>query len=325
MRAVLVAWGVLAAGSAFGQSVVSARSGTIHYSEGDVRLNDNLVKRKFGQFPEVPESGVLSTERGRAEVLLTPGVFLRMKEDSSVRMLSNQLSDTRVELISGTVLVECAELMDNNSVTLLSNDAAITFRKNGLYRLSTEPAELRVFEGQVQVVQADQKITVKKGKMVSLGAELAAAKFDAKTKDGFYRWSSRRAGYLAAANVSAAKSLADWGYSWRTSGWQWNPYLGMITFVPSRGVYWSPFGYSFWSPSRVVYAYYQPRRGYGSGSTGGGSSAASSNTDFGRMAGGGFGRSGGAVSASPSPSIGAGGARGAAASTIQGGGGGRSR
>ena len=88
----------LAAGSvaALAQSVISARSGLIHYVEGQVYLGDQPVETKFGSFPEVKENGQLRTEDGRAEVLLTPGVFLRLGENSSFRMVTNRLIvDTR--------------------------------------------------------------------------------------------------------------------------------------------------------------------------------------------------------------------------------------
>ena len=45
-----------------------------------------------------------------AEILLTPGVFLRVAENSSIKMISSRLIDTRVDLLSGSILIECAEL-----------------------------------------------------------------------------------------------------------------------------------------------------------------------------------------------------------------------
>lgn len=62
------------------QSVISAKSGVVHYVEGRAFLNDQLVETKFGEFPDLKENQVLRTEEGRAEVLLTPGVFLRVEK-----------------------------------------------------------------------------------------------------------------------------------------------------------------------------------------------------------------------------------------------------
>src|SRR5688572_30812343 len=60
----LVVMGGIAA-TAYGQSVISARSGVIHYSEGKVFLADKLVEPKFGEFPEMKPGTVLRSEEGR--------------------------------------------------------------------------------------------------------------------------------------------------------------------------------------------------------------------------------------------------------------------
>src|SRR6266498_817920 len=126
---------VLTLGSvaALAQSVISARSGLIHYVEGEVYLGDQLVDPKFGQFPEVKENAVLRATVGRAEMLLTPGVFLRLGENSSIKMISNRLIDTRVELLSGTAVVEADDLMKDNAVTIVYKDAHAKLLKKGLY------------------------------------------------------------------------------------------------------------------------------------------------------------------------------------------------
>src|SRR5580698_1848377 len=92
--------------SAWAQSVISAHSGVIHYVEGQVTLDDTAVQPKFAEFPDVKQGQTLAAQDGRAEVLLTPGVFLRLAENSSFRMVSNKLSDTRVEVLSGNAMIE---------------------------------------------------------------------------------------------------------------------------------------------------------------------------------------------------------------------------
>src|SRR5205085_10984235 len=131
-------------------------------------------------------------------------------------------------------------------------------RKHGLYRFDSEPAQLRVYNGEAGVQAAGNLIVVKEGKMLSLDGGLAVEKFDNKSGDALYRWSRRRAEYVSMANISAAKSLRDSGNGWNSSGWFFNPYFGMFTFVPYRGSFYSPWGYRFWSPYDVHY-FYQPR------------------------------------------------------------------
>ena len=256
---------VLLTAPAWGQSVISAHSGIVHYVEGDVAIDGELTHPKFAQFPEVKPGQVLSTTDGRVEMLLTPGVFLRLSENSSVKMISNALSDTRVEVVSGTALIEVGELLPDNAITLISGGARIALPKRGLYRIDADPARLRVYEGQALVSDGDRKLAARKGREVELASgALDAKSFDARDTDAFYRWSGRRDSYIAAANVTSARvasNSADYGsgfYSGR-SAWSWNPYFGMFTFVPASGIYQSPFGSPFYSPSMIRFVYF-PRQ-----------------------------------------------------------------
>ncbi len=268
------------AGFASGQSVISARSGLVHYVEGQVTIDDKAVDVKYSQFPEVKENQVLKTEDGRAEVLLNPGVFLRVAENSSFRMVSNRLTDTRVEALSGTMMVEYGEVAKEHHIAMLFKDRTISFDKAGLYRIDAASGAFRVYQGEAKVSMNGQTLAAKQAKEVMLGAPvLTAMKFDAKDDDEFYRWASRRAGYLALANVSAAKSLNDSGWTSSMAGgygmWRWNPYFGMFTYIPVNGMYYSPFGYSFYSPY-MISGFYNGYPGYysnyGNYYTGGGGS-----------------------------------------------------
>ncbi len=284
-----IAVAVLGVATVSAQSVISARPGVIHYTEGDVLLDNKLVQPKFGLFPDIKQDKVLRTELGRAEVLLTPGVFLRIGENTAVRMLANKLDDTRMELLSGTVLLECAEILEGNSISLVHNGKTIAFRKKGLYRLNSDPPELRTYDGEAEVLSGRLPLRVRAGRLANLDGEPVTTRFDTKAGDPLHRWSARRANYTAMANLSAAKSIRDTGYDWQLSGWRWNPYFGLFTYIPGRGVYYSPFGCSYWSPGRVYAVYYQPpvqmASGFGSG-RGGYNPELGYSTVSGRSAGG---------------------------------------
>jgi hypothetical protein len=279
-----LAFGVLAVGSAFAQNVISAHSGVVHYVEGTAYLNTDRVDLKFGQFPEIKQDQEFRTEEGRAEILLTPGVFLRVGENSSIRMVSNKLSDTRVELLTGAAMVECDDIAKDNAIMLLYQGNTMILAKRGLYRVETNPARLQVYDGEAIVKGESGQLTLKGGKETALQGVLMAQNFDKKTTDDLYLWSNRRSGYLAKANVSSAMSMAPGGWgSGFGSGfgllgfvgasslngcWRWNPMFGMYTWVPYRGIGYSPFGYNFWSPYTVYY--YQPTNYGGGGTYGGG-------------------------------------------------------
>src|SRR5438045_2867582 len=203
----------VSATAVFAQQMISARAGMVHYVEGKVFAGNEQLDGKFGNFPQVKENQVVRTEEGRAEVLLTPGVFLRAGENSSFRMITNRLIDTRLEFLTGSVIIESDDMLKDNSVTIAAKDLMVHLRKSGVYRFDSEPARLRVFKGVVDVEANGKTFELKEGKELSLAGDLATAKFDTKESDALSRWSYRRAEYVAMANVSAAKSLRDSGGS----------------------------------------------------------------------------------------------------------------
>jgi hypothetical protein len=278
-----VAVGILAVSSAYGQYMISARSGVIQYVEGSAYLNDNPVEPKVGQFPNIKENEVFRTTEGMAEVLLTPGVFLRMTENSSIRMVSNKLTDTRVEVLAGSAMVECEDLAKDNAITLLYKGSSMLLVKHGLYRVDADQGLFKVFDGEAIVKGDSGQLTLHKGKETALTGAFMAENFDTKADDDLYRWSDRRSGYLAKANISSANNLIGGGPSIGGFGgssmsscggggamafglpWQFNPMFGMYTYVPCNGLAYSPFGYGFYSPYSVWQAPY-----YGGGGGGGG-------------------------------------------------------
>jgi len=265
-----LALGVLAVSSAHAQYMISAHSGVIQYVEGSAYLNDNQVEPKIGQFPNIKDNEVFRTTEGMAEVLLTPGVFLRLGENSSIRMLSNKLTDTRVEVLSGSALVECEDLAKDNAILLLYKGNELVLVKHGLYRVDADQGLFKVYDGEAIVKGESGQLTLHKGKETLLTGALMAENFDPKADDDLYRWSDRRSGYLAKANVSSANSLSNnysgYGGGGLWNSWQFNPMFGMYTYVPYDGYSFSPFGYGFWSPGNV----WQAPIYYGGGGGGGG-------------------------------------------------------
>ena len=163
-------WVVLVAGSACAQYVISTHSGVVQYVEGRAFLGDKPVEPKFGQFPDIKENQEFRTEDGRAEILLTPGVFLRLGENSSIRMLSTRLVDTRVEVLSGSAdhreQLKSPRTMPSSWST---RKIRIRLQKQGLYRLDTEPARFQVFEGEAVVTDPSGQLTLHGGKQTNLG------------------------------------------------------------------------------------------------------------------------------------------------------------
>jgi hypothetical protein len=202
-------------------------------------------------------------------------VVLRLGENGSVKVLSSKLTDTRVEILKGSAILEANALSNetkDNAVTLVYKGVTMAPLKNGLYRIDTDPARVRVYEGELLVSTPDGELRLKKGHLAMLDGALVAGKFDPKADDDLYRWSARRSGYMAEANVYSARSLSNSYYGngfAGQGGWVWNPYFGMFSWIPQNGVYFNAFGYAFWSPFSVYQTYYpyyySPPSGGGSG------------------------------------------------------------
>ena len=235
-----------------------ARPGTVNYTEGQVSLNGReLGSAQIGK-AEVAPGQVLETANGRAEMLLLPGAYLRLGQDSAVRMVSPSLTDTRVELVKGHVLVEVDTLVKENHLEIVDGGTHSTIEKKGIYAFRAEQPAIQVYDGKAAVTVADRTVDVGKGKELLLTADsrLKPRKFDRERTDQLYAWSKVRSGYLAEANLSSAQVVvADNPAWWAGTGWYWNPWYDTWAFVPGAGYLYSPFGYGFYSPA---YWYYNP-------------------------------------------------------------------
>jgi hypothetical protein len=285
---------VLALGAlpALAQPVISAKSGVVSYVIGKVMVGDQEVKPSETKLTEVKENTVLRTEDGRAEVLLTLGTILRTGENSSFKMLTNRLIDTRVDLLTGTHLVEVAEIQKDNNLTLVVKDATVVITKRGLYRFDVDQSRIKVFDGVLGVTVKGQSTLVGGGKMIDT-ATAQVDKFDKEATDALDNWAKRRAELVAMANASSAKQVHDSGCAPNTNlvngnfaavnnapstspcynpcnSWRYNPWYGLITYIPCGANIYSPYGYRYWSPYNVMRAFYTPPPMFHGGGYGGG-------------------------------------------------------
>jgi hypothetical protein len=263
--------------SASGQSVISTHSGVVYFFEGAVFLGDQPLEQKFGKFPDVGEGRELRTEQGRTEVLLTPNVFLRMGENSRVRMLSTSLADTRVELLNGSAIVEATESAADTSALVIYKGWRVRIPRRGIYRIDAEPAKLTVFKGDAEVTTEGNAgpVAVKSGEVLPLADVLVTEQTTPELNDGFDHWAMNRSQAVYADNATAAQivddpssfdnsgglagGLAYGGLGGYGGGLSYFP----MTSLPGLGLI-NPYGLSFWSPFQpTLNALYLP--GYGAG------------------------------------------------------------
>lgn len=233
----------------------TAVPGTLNYVEGQASIGDQTLDSKSIGSAELGNGQVLETKNGKAEILLTPGVYLRLGSNSSAKMVSNSLTNTEVMLNSGQAMLEVDELYKENNLRISQPGADTLIVKTGLYDFDTGKQAVRVFDGKAVVAANDHETTLKKNRELVLNnTDVKATEFNKKAAtqgDDLYRWSSLRSQYLSEANVATAQLyfVNGWyGPGWWGPGWYWNPWFAGFTFLPGNGFFYSPFGWGFYSP-----------------------------------------------------------------------------
>ena len=232
----------------------SARPGSLNYIEGQASIEGQTLGPEAVGKTELSPGQSLETQEGKAELLLTPGVFFRLGDNSSATMISPSLTDTELRLDKGEAIVEVAELHAENNIVIAEDGAKVRLAKTGLYDFEAEDNIVRVYEGQADVQVNGQNIEVKDKHQLALdtGGAMKPKKFDKQTQDDLYRWSSLRSSYSAEANVDRAQ-VYQMG-NWYGAGWDWDPYFDCYTYIPGDGIFYSPFGWGFYSPFDVGFA-----------------------------------------------------------------------
>jgi uncharacterized membrane protein YgcG len=234
--------------------------GAVNYVEGQAAIDGQNLPVGSAM---LETNQVLTTGQGRVELLLTPGVFLRTRDNSEVRMVSPDLINTQVELMRGSAMLEVTELFKENNLSVLVGGVATRIDKMGLYDFNADQPAVSVLDGEATVSEGDMHVNVKKGHTVLLatGLPFKAQSFnrDAVESDPLYRWSELRSEYEAQANIQTAQAIVVNG-GWYGLGWYWDPFWNCYAFLPGDGILYSPFGWGFYSPGFVWRA---PRPIYG--------------------------------------------------------------
>jgi len=106
--------------------------GTINYLEGQASLNGQALTQSAVGAVTIEGGQVLTTQNGRAEILLTPGIFFRIGNNAAVQMDSSGLANTVLTLQRGRALVEVANILPENNVVINENGASTRLLKPGI-------------------------------------------------------------------------------------------------------------------------------------------------------------------------------------------------
>jgi hypothetical protein len=231
-----------------------ARPGTVNYVEGQAAMGGQTLDAKSVGV-ELGEGQSITTLSGKAEILLTPGVFLRLGPNSSAKLVAAGLADVQVQLDQGHAMVEVDQIFPQNHLRVLQGPFTIELQKKGLYDFDVAEHQVRIFDGEAVATNGSHRVELKGGHELNLATgDMKAHGFDKKASEGdLYNWSSLRSSYLAEANIGEARTYVHGPGFWGT-GWYWNPWYSAYTFIPGDGFFYNPFGWGFYSPWFVARA-----------------------------------------------------------------------
>ena len=261
------------------QFVVSTKAGLVNYVQGPANIKPTQ---------SVPLGSAIKTgPDGFAEVLLNPGSYLRLGQNSEAVLEGIELVNVSVRLISGTAVIEAADFDKDTPLKVTSGNLKARIIKNGIYVF--KDGRVKVVEGQVHV-EGGKKV-YKKGWEVSNDQALKVAKGD---RADIELWSRNRSNLIAMANANVSNSIR--GNPGLASSfynvWLWDPSFGGFTFMPGYR-YRSPYGYTYRGVQETYY-------GGGGGSFDGGRGRTASNNNTGSGGTSSGSTSGGGFNATPS-------------------------
>jgi hypothetical protein len=239
LRSLIVCTLVSLAGTVVGANADVPAPGVVNYSEGQVAVNGQAVQ----------------TRQGRAEVLLTPGVYLRVGENSSVKMENSASGGVKLELLGGQALVEVDQVTPGRRVDIIDQSADAHLERPGIYLFKAGDPVIDVYSGKLRVQDDQRSIELKRGEELRLtGAPLKAQKFDRTDPGALYAWSAQRAGYSSQVSEWTAEDLLGLdGLASYSAGWYWSPWYNSWAFIPTKGYILTPFDYGLYAPQTPKY------------------------------------------------------------------------
>ncbi|HEV2885212.1 MAG TPA: FecR family protein [Pyrinomonadaceae bacterium] len=262
----VIAFPLIAQSQTRDKFVITARAGGVNAVTGraSMRAHGNSEWQQL-MITEDLETGdaVRTGIDGRVEMLLNPGSYMRVGENSEFELTNSSLENLEVRLIRGTAIVEATGADDAEMlINIITPHTRLAIVRRGLYRLTVVPGdatELVVRKGRVMLDNSQTK--VKGGNKVVFNSDsffIAKLKDEDKKKgDGLDSWSKERATTLAEVNNKITgrdrrSILASYNDVWanRLSAssrgfWFYSPRFRCYSFMPFGFGWGSPYGSSY--------------------------------------------------------------------------------
>jgi hypothetical protein len=258
--------------------IISAKAGGVNFVTGNVSVTRGKGRSGYllkGDSLEARDR-VSTKDDGKAEILLNPGSFVRLAENSEFEFVTTDLDDLQVTVNKGSAIFEV--ITDTEfKVTVNTPKSRFYIVKTGIYRvdvMNDGNARIEVWKGRAQF--EDGKGTIVKGGQMLESRSGLVAKFDRDDKDEFELWSKNRAKELDKINAklraremnrALMASFSRSAFSLRNSFglWVFDPFSRNYCFLPFGYGWSSPYGYwynnSIWSyqiPPSIQYVVTNP-------------------------------------------------------------------
>lgn len=256
---------------------ISAKAGGVNAVTGRVMVT------RAGQVPQLLSNQddlvagdlVTTGTDSQAEILLNPGSYLRLAENSEIILVDNSLNNLLVRLNGGSAIIEATGTdYSELRIGIAIGQERVVIVRRGIYRITVQPhsAELLVRKGRV-LLGNDPRQVVKGGyKVTFAGGSVFTAKLNKSEPDEFDSWSKERGKTLARANEKLSSRVLNgylatnnfgWSAAFGRSGlWTFSPSLRCYTFLPFFGGWATPYG-NYYGNLWPFYDYY-----YGGGCCG---------------------------------------------------------
>ncbi len=144
--------------------------GMVNYVEGQASLGGQALTQNSAGATQLPLGQPLATQNGRAEILLNPGVLLRLDNNSAASMNSAAIENTEVTVSTGRAMIEADQILKDNFIAIHEGPGTVRLVKEGLYEFDALHGQVRVFDGRAEVSVAGKTFTVQGGHEFDLNA-----------------------------------------------------------------------------------------------------------------------------------------------------------
>ena len=233
-----------------GKPLFTVRPGTVNMAEGAVsysRGGDQSWMLRGGELLMSGDS-ITTAAGSRAEILLRPGAFLRMEENSSLTFFASVDRGLAIDMSKGSAIVEVVMPpgLFGPVLKVSRKDAALTIMQAGVYRFSAGPSErleANVYKGSVK---AGNKILKDKVTISAAASGFESTALKQASQDTFGQWSQTRSKELATANKRIDKKVVVGmlGHTAFSTVWVLDSTLDCYTFLPGYNLS-SPYGWNY--------------------------------------------------------------------------------